>query len=259
MPLSPRTPRTPPPSTETNRPYIQEHDNNGEASDDDQMVICEEPTVEIDLKCKEKVTDSDSESQSDLEHPIENRVFPQQRFSPVSNNNSAEITCRPKPIKARMPSTENTAKYSPAVTSSVSSFPYHSPINPTGVSGFQPTGGAFKTMPVSPKVVKAESKQDVNETPNNWASNTSYMVNNKAESKSIIVDKSTPDWPSSCAVHTLEATKPTTTLTILKPQVKQSNVIQVSEHVNQTSQYQGQPMTLTFLNSGLGVSQQRCV
>ena len=32
------------------------------------------------------------------------------------------------------------------------SYPYHSPVNPRGVTGFQPTGGAFKTMPVSPKV-----------------------------------------------------------------------------------------------------------
>lgn len=39
---------------------------------------------------------------------------------------------------------------------SVLSYPYHSPVNPTGVSGFQPTGGAFKTMPMSPKVVKSE-------------------------------------------------------------------------------------------------------
>lgn len=67
------------------------------------MVICEEPPLEIDLKCKEKVTDSDSESQSDVEPPLENSAFPQQRFSPVSQikTNSGEITCRPKPIKAR--------------------------------------------------------------------------------------------------------------------------------------------------------------
>lgn len=34
----------------------------------------------------------------------------------------------------------------------LSSYPYHSPLNPAGVSAFQPTGGAFKTMPISPKV-----------------------------------------------------------------------------------------------------------
>lgn len=67
------------------------------------MVVCEEPPPEIDLKCKEKVTDSDSESQSDMEPILENKAFSQQRFSPVSQikPNSGEVTCRPKPIKAR--------------------------------------------------------------------------------------------------------------------------------------------------------------
>ena len=63
----------------------------------------EEPQLEIDLKCKEKVNDSDSESQSDMEPLIENKAFPQQRFSPVSGikTSTGEVTCRPKPIKAR--------------------------------------------------------------------------------------------------------------------------------------------------------------
>lgn len=140
-----------------------------EASDDDQMVICEEPG-EIDLKCKEKVTDSDSESQSDFEPSLENKVFIQQQFSPVLGTKitgSSEVTCRPKPIKARLPSSDNTLKYSttsgtkgPSV--SVLTYPYHSPINPIGVSKFQPTGGAFKTMPVSPKIVK--KTEQVNKT-----------------------------------------------------------------------------------------------
>lgn len=237
LPISPRTPRSPLPTAEQARTFLPEQENNGEASDDDPMVICEGPTTEIDLKCKEKVTESDSESQSDLDHPIENRVFPQQRFSPVSSNNSTEITCRPKPIKARMPSTESTVKYNTAVTSTVSSFPYHSPVNPSGVSGFQPTGGAFKTMPVSPKVIKAEVKQELNEP---WNPG-SFVVNNKSEPSSIIINKSQSEWSSSSCN---DSVKPATTLTILKPQVKQSNVIQVGEHVN----HQGPPMTLTVLN-----------
>lgn len=231
LPISPRTPRSPPPAVEAIRTYIPEQENNGEASDDDPMVICEGPTTEIDLKCKEKVTESDSESQSDLDHPIENRVFPQQRFSPVTSNNSTEITCRPKPIKARMPSTESAVKYNTAVTSTVSNFPYHSPVNPSGVSGFQPTGGAFKTMPVSPKVIKAEVKQELNEP---WNAG-SFVINNKSEPSSIIINKNQAEW------NNTEKTAPT--LTILKPQVKQSNVIQVGEH---------QPMTLTVLNSSMG-------
>lgn len=145
----------------------QEHqtmstDARDEVSDDDQMVICEE-NPEIDLKCKEKVTDSDSESQSDIEPIIESKAFPQQRFSPVSSSTvssaSSEITCRPKPIKARLPSTESAVKYHSLSGSKYSSvnnvtYPYHSPVNPIGVSKFQPTGGAFKTMPISPKVIK---------------------------------------------------------------------------------------------------------
>nr|CAD7454261.1 unnamed protein product [Timema tahoe] len=144
-----------------------------EFSDDDQMVICEDPPAEIDLKCKEKVTDSDSESQSDVEPLIENKAFPQQRFSPVSGikTSSGEVTCRPKPIKpsqARLPSStievDTKFQHVPGEkTNSVGvlSYPYHSPVNPMGVAGFQPTGGAFKTMPVSPKVVKtvAEHQQ----------------------------------------------------------------------------------------------------
>lgn len=64
-----------------------------------------------------------------------------------------------------MPSTgiETTTKYhhtsmdkGGSVSVLSSTYPYHSPVNPTGVSGFQPTGGAFITMPISPKVVKPE-------------------------------------------------------------------------------------------------------
>lgn len=44
----------------------------------------------------------------------------------------------------------------------VLSYPYHSPVNPMGISGFQPTGGgAFKTMPVSPKIVKSLAEQQL--------------------------------------------------------------------------------------------------
>lgn len=66
---------------------------------------------------------------------------------------------------ARIPSTgiETTTKYhhtsmdkGGSVSVLPSTYPYHSPVNPTGVSGFQPTGGAFITMPISPKVIKPE-------------------------------------------------------------------------------------------------------
>lgn len=243
LPLSPRTPRSPPTVPEPARQFQPEQENNGEASDDDPMVICEGTTAEIDLKCKEKVTESDSESQSDIDHPIENRVFPQQRFSPVSGGgSSSEITCRPKPIKARLSSTESSVKYNTTVTSSVSSFPYlSSPVNPLGISGFQPTGGAFKTMPVSPKIIKTEVKQELHEP---W-NTTSYSINNKSESSSAI-NKS--EWSNNSNASSTSST----TLTVLKPQTKQSNVIQIGEHAN----HQGQPMTLTVLNSPMGGKQE---
>lgn len=54
------------------------------------------------------------------------------------------------------------------------SYPYSSPVNPTGLSRFQPTGGAFITMPASPKVVKSELLKS-NE---NYLSSM-YIVNNR--------------------------------------------------------------------------------
>ncbi|XP_053974368.1 putative transcription factor capicua isoform X4 [Hylaeus anthracinus] len=136
----------------------QEEDGN--ASDEDQMVICEDPQPEIDLKCKDKLTDSDN----DVQDEDGEKKYAQPRFSPVSGQKreitvKQEVTCRPKPIKG----IETTTKYhhtpmdkGGAVSVLSSTYPYHSPVNPTGVSGFQPTGGAFITMPISPKVIKPE-------------------------------------------------------------------------------------------------------
>ncbi|PSN51999.1 hypothetical protein C0J52_06119 [Blattella germanica] len=172
----PSVPQSPGPVPET---PIQPSDGNPQSApgsypqgDDSQAnveVICEDPPAEIDLKCKEKVNDSDSESQSDLEPLIENKAFPQQRFSPVSGikTNSGEVTCRPKPIKpARLTSCnlEAVSKFHHATGEKCGSmqYPYHSPVNPMGISGFQPTiGGAFKTMPASPKIVKSSAEQKV--------------------------------------------------------------------------------------------------
>ncbi|XP_024086478.1 putative transcription factor capicua isoform X2 [Cimex lectularius] len=121
-----------------------------EFSDEDQMVICVEES-EVDLKCKEKVENSDCE-------------MPQHCFSSTprpSSPGSVDVTCRPKPIKARIGSTglESSVKHptTPGENVPIVPYPYHSPINPTGVSAFQPTGGgAFKSMPISPKVAKSE-------------------------------------------------------------------------------------------------------
>lgn len=82
---------------------------------------------------------------------------------------------------ARIPSTgiESTTKYhhtsmdkGGTVSVLSSTYPYHSPVNPTGVSGFQPTGGAFITMPISPKIIKPEPVKSEQQY------STQYSVNN---------------------------------------------------------------------------------
>lgn len=155
-----------------------------EFSDEDQMVICEE--TELDLKCKEKVTDSDSESQSETEPLIENKAFPQQRFSPVSGL-AGEITCRPKPIKASKFQQQPSGTDQPSL-----SYPYHSPVNPNGVSAFQPTGGAFKTMPASPKVIKAEPFSVVS-SGNSGNSGTAWTVTT-SDPTSVVNSTAGNDW-----------------------------------------------------------------
>lgn len=88
----------------------QEDDGNG--SDEDQMVICEEPqSTEIDLKCKDKLTDSDNDVQDDDQDK-------KSRYSPSigglkreGQGVKADVTCRPKPIKGkslRIPRISNT-------------------------------------------------------------------------------------------------------------------------------------------------------
>ncbi|KAJ8982812.1 hypothetical protein NQ317_010433 [Molorchus minor] len=222
LPASPRI-SSPPHTLEQSRQMIHEQDTTGDVSDDDQMVICEDAANEIDLKCKEKVTDSDSESQSDLDSSIENRIFQHQRFSPVTTSNCVEVTCRPKPIKAtRMPSTD-TPKYSPVSSSSLSFL--YSPINPSGITGFQPTGGAFKTMPASPKVLKNEV--DSHES---WSGTTAINKTNDVS-----------QWVNSSSIQTSTiASKTNPTLAILKPQIKQ-NVIQMNDGITQNYQ---QPVTV---------------
>lgn len=235
-------------------------DNRDEVSDDDQMVICEENTTEIDLKCKEKV-DSDSESQSDVEPIIENKAFPQQRFSPVSSSTvsggSMEITCRPKPIKARLPSTENAVKYHTlsgnkySSVNNLSSYPYHSPVNPVGVSKFQPTGGAFKTMPISPKVIKKTehvpqiSKSDVEVTHTVWSGSKSITSNNETSNKHWVCTSSAPQTPNQAqSVQTINTSKSAAMIALFKQ--NHSGIVQIG---GEQQSYQGQPVTLTILNS----------
>ncbi|XP_968497.3 putative transcription factor capicua isoform X1 [Tribolium castaneum] len=194
VPMSPQPLNSPAPLAEPPRQILP--DNPGDVSDDDQMVIIEEPgTVEIDLKCKEKVTDSDSESQSDLEGG-ENR-FSQQRFSPVSKTGT-DVTYRPKPIKAIMPTSDSSIKYSPVASSSSLGFHY-SPVNPSGVTGFQPTGGAFKQAPQAKSVIQIgdshQNSQFGSQQPVTVAIFTGQSVclsNDTERSQPVVVVASTP-------------------------------------------------------------------
>ncbi|GLH00711.1 Protein pangolin, isoform J [Gryllus bimaculatus] len=262
-----------------------------EFSDEDQMVICEDAPPEIDLKCKEKVTESDSESQSDMEPLIENKAFPQQRFSPVSGikSSSGDVTCRPKPIKARLPSSsmEGTGKYhnsngDKAGPGGVVLYPYHSPVNPMGITGFQPTGGgAFKSMPVSPKVVKPSIEQQMNKSNDNsservlnvsstWggsvvtsvSSFTTKTLDTKPAALNIVTSASCQSqnmengrhWPRSTAVVISQTQRKPGTVTIYQQQTPQrfeNNGIHPGVNVPMsqgavTSTYQT-PLTLTFL------------
>lgn len=169
----------------------------------------------------------------------------------------------------------------------VLSFPYHSPVNPLGVSGFQPTGGAFKTMPVSPKVAKNSTEQLISKSgEQDCATNVSTVWTNSAGSSINSLVKSdcknsatnivnvVPTsgqqthnsdnnrlWYKSAVTSTPQTqssstTKPTT-VTILQHQrydshhsanrLPQSSTSQQALHPP-TSSYQSQPLTLTFLD-----------
>ncbi|VVC31795.1 Hypothetical protein CINCED_3A006117 [Cinara cedri] len=253
-------------------------------SEDEQMVVAE--SSEIDLKCKEKVTDSDTESHSDAEPLLENKTFPQQRFSPVKTSSSIEVTCRPKPIKARLLSTDSSdSKYQSKTVNSrepttPSLYPYHSPINPVGVSPFQPTGGAFKLMPASPKIKNPPDQfpqQQTSESTwtsgsetwnktklintNNWAASTAEWNNNKplttttVNSKIVVTPLSqnnifhyTPspnkdaEQKPACSVRQVIGGRPV----LIQTPSKQSTGYQQQSNFNN----QAAKLTLAFLNSG---------
>ncbi|XP_011703161.1 PREDICTED: protein capicua homolog isoform X4 [Wasmannia auropunctata] len=233
----------------------QDDDANG--SDDDQMVICEDPQPhEIDLKCKDKLTDSDNDAQ---EEDAEKACYNQSQFSAVIGqkreviNVKQEITCRPKPIKARIPSTgiESTTKYhhtsmdkGSTVSVLSSTYPYHSPVNPTGVSGFQPTaGGAFITMPISPKIIKPEPVKGEQQY------STQYSVNNLV---SIHTEngRNMPKFTSAPVLHTIGSKS---MMALLKQQQPLQSLGTTLRPLTSTDPYQP-PLTVTLLDNDLGAS-----
>ncbi|XP_025993215.1 putative transcription factor capicua isoform X2 [Solenopsis invicta] len=228
----------------------QDDDANG--SDDDQMVICEDPQPEIDLKCKDKLTDSDNDVQDE---DTEKKCYNQSQFSAMSGqkreamNVKQEITCRPKPIKARIPSTgiESTTKYhhssmdkGSTVSVLSSTYPYHSPVNPTGVSGFQPTGGAFITMPISPKVIKPEPVKGEQQY------STQYSVNNLVNMHTEN-GRNMPKFTAAPVLHTI-GSKPM--MALLKQQQPLQSLGTTLRPFTSTVPYQP-PLTLTLLDNDL--------
>lgn len=135
----------------------------------------------IDLNCKEHVSDSEIDSQSEEEGLIENKVFPQQRFSPVQKPSmSADITYRPKPIKMK-PESPLRADGTKGHLSD-----HLIPRPASSGSVFQPKGYAFK--PRSPKI-KSEMFGDGGSNgndsrPSSVKSDTSVQVMQRAASLS---------------------------------------------------------------------------
>ncbi|XP_012530902.1 putative transcription factor capicua isoform X3 [Monomorium pharaonis] len=222
----------------------QDDDANG--SDDDQMVICEDPQPEIDLKCKDKLTDSDNDVQDE---DSEKKCYNQSQFSATSGqkreaiNVKQEITCRPKPIKG----IESTTKYhhtsmdkGSTVSVLSSTYPYHSPVNPTGVSGFQPTGGAFITMPISPKVIKPEPVKGEQQY------STQYSVNNLVNIHTEN-GRNITKFTAAPVLHTI-GSKPM--MALLKQQQPLQSLGTTLRPFTSTVPYQP-PLTLTLLDNDL--------
>ena len=108
----------------------------------------------VDLNCKEQVSDSETDSGSEGES-IENKAFPQQRFSPVMKPvSSSELTHKPKPIKMRasLAPPRSASQTAPRILSSnLSTSLYENPksllsrrLLISGTETFQPTGAVFK-------------------------------------------------------------------------------------------------------------------
>ena len=90
--------------------------------------------TDVDLNCRENVSlDSDSDEHSDDE-TLENKVFPQQRFSPVTGT-MHPAALRPRPIKVR-------------AGTEVALMTASSTVRPSNSTpAFQPHGEVFKAHP----------------------------------------------------------------------------------------------------------------
>ncbi|XP_058805177.1 uncharacterized protein LOC131672143 isoform X3 [Phymastichus coffea] len=123
-------------------------DDNECISDEDQMIICEEISLPSNSSVQSsKFIDIDIQRPNNYKNIV---------LSDCVYSKKDEVTHRPKPIKARLPTKNTNAVKCDIGMASIlpANYPYSTPINPTGLCGFQPTGGAFITMPISPKVIK---------------------------------------------------------------------------------------------------------
>lgn len=171
---------------------------------------------------------------------------------------STDSKYQPKTVNSREPATP-------------SLYPYHSPINPVGVSPFQPTGGAFKLMPASPKI-----KNPSDQFPQQQTSEPTWTSGSETWNKTKLIN--TNNWAASTAEW--NNNKPTTTTTvnskIVVTPLSQQNIfhytpsnkdaeqkpacsvrqviggrpVLIQTPSKQSSGYQPQALTLAFLNSG---------
>lgn len=104
------------------------------------MVIAEENAApaaqqsnDIDLKCAEKVTDSDNEEVIGSTESAEHKQARKVDTADAGNAGSRDFTCKPKPIKVQCDNTLLTYQQIPL-------YAFNSPKNPNGLSPFHPTG-----------------------------------------------------------------------------------------------------------------------
>ncbi|KAL8588763.1 hypothetical protein ACOMHN_042105 [Nucella lapillus] len=111
-------------------------------SDDEKMVICEDEdntseTGGIDLNCKEHVSDSETDSETEDNVLIENKAFPQQRFSPVMK--TPPTTTPPPPTPPPPKGTTFAAAVKEAIVD-----PSEVPRPSSTGSSFRPKGAVFR-------------------------------------------------------------------------------------------------------------------
>lgn len=181
-------------------------------------------------------------------------------FFRLVSTGSSDSKYQPKTVNSREPTT-------PIV------YPYHSPINPVGVSPFQPTGGAFKLMPASPKI-KTPSDQFPQQTTeptawtssgsetwnqtklintNAWAASTAEWNNNKPSTTTTVNSKIvvTPLSQQNIFHYTSSPNKETEQKpTCSVRQVIGGRPVLIQTAAKQSSGFQQQSVTLAFLNSG---------